>query len=262
MTQSITFNAAAVVNTSWDALKVVLSSKNLAHQYVGDGNEHVVFAVDGGATYFARLTDDDMVDFEAHFKATANKPLEVRAKDGRQTVRDSTANRMTTFKLRAVSFYSSTVGGAVHNMNPVTGLDYGDVTVTLYDASGNAITDPTSEASAVRTVIEWEPHYDYEIIGGYMDVPSSLRDGTSDAWFLSAIGVPDYPPAYFGSIDYISEVNLEAISTQRVVSDGRAVSFLPYNLGGAPHTNKLRFILKHPAGAKQRFQILVEHFTA
>jgi hypothetical protein len=88
-----------------------------------------------------------------------------------------------------------------------------------------------------------------------------LRDGTTNQWFISAVGVPDYPPVFFGQVDFVSEVNLEAVTNQRVISDGRAVSFMPYNYGGNPHTNRMRFTIKHPAGAQQRFQCYLEHFT-
>ena len=181
--------------------------------------------------------------------------------DGRITVRDSTANRTTNFKLRAISFYTAELTAGFHNVSPVTGLDYGDVTMSLFQADGTPITTEEDEALAVKTVLDFEPHYNYEIIGGFLDIPSDLKDGTTDAWFIAAIGVPDYPPAYYGSIDFISEVNIEAVTSGRVMSDGRAVSFMPYQYAGMPHTNKLRFIIRHPAGAKKRFQLYIEHFT-
>ena len=73
--------------------------------------------------------------------------------------------------------------------------------------------------------------------------------------------MPDYPPEFYGSIDFISEVNLEAVTSSRVVSDGRAISYMPHQLGGAPHTNLLRFLLKHPIGARKRFQLYLEHYV-
>ena len=130
----------------------------------------------------------------------------------------------------------------------------------MYDVSGSLITDPTLSGSAVKTIVDWEPHYNYEIIGGYMDLPLNLLNGATDQWFLSVIGVPDLPAIYYGSVPYISEVNLEAVTSGQINSNGRAISYLPYKYGGYP-TNKLRFIIKHPAGAQERFQLYMEHFV-
>jgi hypothetical protein len=181
--------------------------------------------------------------------------------DGRIVVRESTASRTTNFKLRAISFYTSELVEGFHNVNPVTGADYGDVEMSLFKEDGTKITEEEDEVLAVKTILDFEPHYTYEIIGGFLDIPSSLKDGTTDKWFISAVGVPDYPKEMFGSIDFISEVNIEAVTTSRVTSDGRAISFLPYQYGGVPHTNRLRFTIKHPAGIKKRFQLYIEHFV-
>jgi hypothetical protein len=181
--------------------------------------------------------------------------------DGRITVRESTANRTTSFKLRAISFYTSELVEGFHNVSPITDQDYGDVTMRLFKADGSEITTEEDEILAVKTILDFEPHYNYEIIGGFLDIPSDLKDGTTDQWFISAVGVPDYTPEYFGQIDFISEVNIEAVTAARVTSDGRAVSYLPYNHGGMPHTNLLRFTIKHPVGARKRFQLYIEHFV-
>lgn len=273
--QNASFNAAALLDLRWADMKEILQKKSLRHQSSESEDTLTIFAVDGPVLYrtvfikapasdsypfpedYTKANNDaDLADYEANYKATENGVLDARASDGRLTVRDSTANRTTNFKLRVFSFKTAKTG-SVHNVNPVTDADYGDATLSLFDENGQ----PCADADAVKSIIDWEPHYNYEIIGGYMDVPASFKDGASDAWFLSVIGVPDYPPEMFGSVDYISEVNLEAVSTQKIVSDGRAVSYMPYNYGGAPHTNRLRFVVKHPKGAAQRFQVYIEHFA-
>ena len=274
--QTASFNSPVTIECRWTDFKTLVASKGLLHQFVEDDNSVTPFAIDGNVAYKTFLVkapesdvfpftadydkaanDADLADFEASFRASANRTLDPRASDGRLTVRDSTANRMANFKLRAISFITASTTG-LHNVSPITDADYGDVAVKLYDAAG-ALT--TNESLAVKTVVDFEPHYDYEIIGGFIDLPSTLKDGTTNQWFISAVGVPDYPPAYFGQVDFVSEVNLEAVTNQRVISDGRAVSYMPYNYGGNPHTNLLRFTVKHPAGAQLRFQAYLEHFT-
>jgi hypothetical protein len=148
----------------------------------------------------------------------------------------------------------------VHNVNPVADADYGDATLALYKKEAG-IWVAATDVDATKTVLDWEPHYNYEIIAGSMDLPGDLIGGVTDEWYLAVIGVPDYPPQYYGQVSYISEVNLEAVQASRIVSNGHATSYMPYQLGGAPGTNKLRFVFKHPAGGQKRFQILIEHFV-
>lgn len=262
---------------SWSDWKGIQSNKNIVLQLDSDGTKYTIYGYDGpevhvcfiwiddppantqAAGYSAGQNATDKADFETNFKSTANASIEPKTKDGRQTVRDSCANRTTNFNLRAISFYTAR-SGSIHTVNPVTDADWNDTTMKLYDISGSLVTDPALSGSVVKTIIDFMPHYNYEIVGGFMDIPTAIKDGNTDQWFISGIGVPDLPPQMYGSVPYISEVNIEAITTQRVMSDGRAISYLPYNYGGYP-TNKLRFIIKHPAGAQQRFQIYLEHFV-
>lgn len=260
---------------SWTVFKASKTAKNFVIQYEDDGEKYNIWAYDGPEVHITTIwkgilpygvlaggltqenNDTYKTDFETNFKNTANAPIEPKTKDGRLAYRASATNRTTNFKLRVFSFTTGTGSSGIHNINPVTDASYGDVTLTMYDANGAVTTDP---ALAVKEYLDFMPAYDYEIIGGYMDIPTSLKDGTTNQWFLSVIGVPDLPPQNFGSLDYISEVNLEAVTTARVDSDGRAISYLPYNYGGYP-TNKLRFIIKHPAGVQKRLQVYVEHFV-
>lgn len=274
----INFGQYIVRPWSWTQWKAIQTTKNIVLQLDDDGTKYTIYGYDGPEVHICTIwTGDipdgiivsgattvnqntaDKADFETNFKSSANAAIEPKAKDGRLAIRDTTANRTTNFNLRVFSFYTA-MSGSVHNVNPVTDADFGDIVYKLYDVSGTLLTDQTLSGSAVKTVIDWEPHYSYEIIGGYMDIPTSLKDGTTNQWFLSGIGVPDLPAQMFGSVPYISEVNLEAITAQRVVSDGKAISYLPYKYAGYP-TNKLRFTIKHPAGAQNRFQFYVEHFV-
>lgn len=265
----------------WTDWKTVQSIKNYVLQYEEDALAYTIWGYDGPEIHTCKIykgsiaytetdytqqqNDDDKSDFETNYKNNdaANAAIMPKSKDGRHAVRYTAANRTKNFKLRVFSFYSGKLlsNALVHNVNPVTDADYNDITVKIYNAQGGEITSSLLQSTSVKTVIDWEPTYDFEIIGGYLDTPSSLKDGSSDAWFLSVIGVPDYTIDQGGSVDYISETNLEAVTTQQMNSDGRAISFMAYNYGGAPHTNKMRFVLKHPAGASKRFQFYVEHYV-
>lgn len=281
--QTVNFGGHIVITMKWQDFKATVVNKNMQIQYVNttanaQSNDcYQIFAYDGylvytcllilptyssqyqfDTTYTQTQNDNDCADFTTNFMSKANTSVEPKTIDGRIAIKDSVANRTTNFKLRAFSFYTSTGQSSVHNVSPLTNTDHGDVALTMYSSVGVVTLDPTQ---ATIEHLDFMPNYNYEIIGGFIDIPTSIAGGNTNAWFISAIGVPDLPPINYGSIDFVSEVNLEAIASNgRVVSNGRAVSYLPYNYGGYP-TNKIRFIFKHPIGNQQRFQIYIEHFV-
>jgi hypothetical protein len=190
----------------------------------------------------------------ASFVAPVKPPI---TSDGRAIVKTSTANRTNNFKLRTFSFQTSSGSGSIHNVNPVNNLDHGDMTLTMYDVNGSVTLDPTQ---SVKDVVDFMPTYNYEIIGGFADLPQNLLGTTPGQWFIAAIGVPEVPAQYGGQIDFISEVDIALVTAVRVESDGVSVSYMPYNYAGM-NTNKLRFIIKHPIGAVRPFQIYLRHFV-
>ena len=187
--------------------------------------------------------------------ANASTPVPVSS-DGRIAVRQTTSS--TTggkYRLRVFSFKSA-LPSSVHNKKPDV-TDYGVVVMRCYDAGGAEVSG-AGLLLAVKSVIDFEPSYGYEAIGGMLNIPPSIVGGITGNWFVSAIGVPDVPEAMGGSIDFINEVNLELCHTNRIDTDGRATTYMAPD--ATYHTNKIRFILRHPAGVEQPFQIYLETF--
>jgi hypothetical protein len=196
----------------------------------------------------------------AHLGATVSHSALIKI-DGAQTadtrliVRQTIVNNAVAFRPRAITFYTADPS-KLHNSKP-DGSAYGDTTCKCYDANGDEITQAPYTA-AVKTVIDFEPAYYYEMIGGSIDIPSALTGATSDAWYGACIGVPDITAEYGGSIDLMNEINLEADRDGIIRLDGRGVLGLAYDV--QTHTNKIRFIFKHPAGESKRFSLLLEIF--
>ena len=127
-----------------------------------------------------------------------------------------------------------------------------DATLSLYDASGTLITDPTLVANCVKSTLDIEPPYDYYIAGG--NVKSDVQAANI---YLNLIGVPDVPAAYGGSKAFVQNVNLKYINPAiGVEADGRAAKWLQYS--ATYHTNKLRFQFTHPAGYQLGIAIFLE----
>jgi hypothetical protein len=174
--------------------------------------------------------------------------------EGRQTVR-STVARNGYYHLKCFTFRSSDPSFLI-NQNSKS-EDSGDVTVKCYDALGVEVTT-APYSSAVKTFVDFEPTYNYEIIGGTLYAPSSLFEGTTNEWFAACVGLPDIPSQYGGDVDFVNKINLEAFDGL-VRINARATSYLPHDAN--THTGKVRTIIFHPAGAITRFQMALEIYA-
>jgi hypothetical protein len=131
-------------------------------------------------------------------------------------------------------------------------------TIKFYDDQGTELTTQVDiDANCVKTVLDWEPPWDYEIIGGQFR-QQALPPGNI---YLGVIAVPDVPAAGGGSIEFVNGVNLKSVGLEDSVrSDGRTSKKLAYD--ATYHTNKLRFILRHDAGVQHTMDIMMEIFRA
>jgi len=182
-------------------------------------------------------------------------PHNAETEDGRSVVRQTIVNKAVTFRPRAITCYTADPS-KLHNCDPA-GVDYEDVTVKCYKANGDEITQ-APYTDAVKTVLDFEPAYYYEMIGGGIDIPTTITGGTTDLWYGACVGVPDIPAEYGGSIDLMNELNMEADRDGILLLDGRGVLGLEYS--ATLHTNKIRFIFKHPAGESKRLLLMLEIF--
>jgi hypothetical protein len=154
------------------------------------------------------------------------------------------------YQLVAVEIETSKQNGAYckdHDGNAVTWFTH-----KMYDANG---AETQTELDAVKTVVDFEPPFDYEILGGTLR-QKSVPD--SDMYY-SVIGVPDVPANYGGSKVFVQAVDLTFIGTgTELKADGRAPKRLIYS--PIYHTNKLRFQILHEAGKQHKFLQCLEFF--
>ena len=100
------------------------------------------------------------------------------AADGRLVVRTTTASKTRNFNLRVFSFKPGDDTSLVNQDSNFNTLS--DITIKTYDGAG-AITHDS--ALAVKTVLDVEPTYNFEVIGGWIDVPVSIAGGTTGLWW-------------------------------------------------------------------------------
>lgn len=259
----------------WTEWKAIYNIKGLPLQWETDDDIYTIWTYDGPEVLITQIwknsvpesatssysqvqNDLDKLDFETNFQALGNKSLSQIDTDGAQIVRVKAAKRGWTYGAVPMELTTATIGSLYSKLQD--GTNRSGISLKFYEADRTTeITDQAvldvNTTRTVRTVLDFEPPFDYEIIGG------ALRIGT-DIGFdcrLWIIAVPDIPAAYGGSKEMAGGINLKFLSPQQLLEvDGRVSKNLLYN--SQLHTNKLRFIFEHAASSKIDIHINIELF--
>jgi len=134
------------------------------------------------------------------------------------------------------------------------GSNWGFCVLKHYDASDVELTTQASiDTDCVKSVMDWTPTFDYEIIGGTFRLKIVP---TSDfrLWVLALPGVADKL--------FVSGVNFKFLDAKEEFrADGRSSKFLKYN-DPVAGTNTIRLIFRHDTGVKQEYMVVFEIYKA
>jgi len=78
-----------------------------------------------------------------------------------------------------------------------------------------------------------------------------------DAWEIHVVAAPDVPASYGGNIHLIANPRLKWLKGMYMVVDS-SVNPAEMLYNATYHTNKIRFVVKHPVGAKTEFQLRLQ----
>ena len=172
-------------------------------------------------------------------------PAPPKDSDGAPLVRGKVTKSGWHIQLHSMEISTATTNGFFNKDD--NDNDLGFCTYTMKDSGGNTTTDPTQ---CVKTILDWECGYDYEIMGAF------IRQKTAPTvdvrmWVIAA---PDIP-ANFGGSKYFANggLNLKHIDSSAVDSDGKAPKFIAYD--PINHSGKFRMILTHPADTQHTFML-------
>jgi hypothetical protein len=262
----------------WTQFKAIAASKAFLHQHADDGEIYTIWGYDGPEVHICNIwknavpyavidsgysqaqNDSDKSDFETNYLALSNKALGPRDTDGASIVRIKAAKAGWTYVAVSAEIVTSTIGGSLYSKY-VDGTNRGEFTVKCYNADDVEVTTPgllnANLATIVKTVVDFEPPYDYEVIGGYLRTLTSI-DQDMRLWIIA---VPDIPANYGGSKEMCCGINLRYLSPGNVYEvDGRVSKFLKYD--ATYHTNKVRLIFKHVAGMTENLSIVLEIYKS
>lgn len=178
--------------------------------------------------------------------------------DGALIVRTKAAKKGWSFWAVPIEFTTSTLLGTLFSKDS-NNIDTPGINCKIYDASNNEITTAgaldANLQQCVKTVVNFEPNFDYEIIGGTLRINSNPSQDVR-MWVVVA---PDIPAAYGGSKEFASGINLKFLSADSPLHiDGRVSKFITYN--AADHRGKISFIFKHPAGLQVNLMFVIETY--
>jgi hypothetical protein len=187
-------------------------------------------------------------------QGTLVKLDESRDSDGVPLQRLKIAANGAKFKTHHIYFKTSDLDSLKERKEDGTSYDYS--TLKLFDINGIEITDSANEGDAVKTVVEFEPPFTYEIIGGGIyqaSVPAS-------SLIVHAIFAPTIPEAYGGQIHFINEGHLEMMGTGKVVDiDGYVPKKINYD--SVNHSGRFNFVFHHAAGLQHELLMFIKIFV-
>lgn len=278
-----TFNIAA------DTLNGALANDAL-HQDINDdvGVTIAVLSVaDDGTTctveFAADLPTGERAAFEALVAAHDGVPLELPDLVSIDGPKDSDGSLIQNVKHtktgwhyepRSLDFvtskYLSLYNRKHDGFTIAGGTDYGDGYLKFYDAAGAELsfqqTGHESEdvntfqarldVGCVVTVMDWQPTYDMDIIGGIL----MIRDAPAVDTYMWTIVAPDIPEGMGGQVPHVAGGwNLSFFNSKdKIIVNGRGSKTVVYD--PVFNSNKFRTAVKHAAGAKIGLQMIYEHF--
>jgi len=248
-----------MIRISYSEFITLTQNKKANIQYFERDYGYDLCAVDGTLHYICVVKDSaDISDFEANYKASANKTIIEADPDGRQIVRSATTSKGWRYLAHVLEVQTSTVGGCFSQ--DWQGSSRADFTLKFYDDQDQELTTQQDlDSSCVKTVLTLSPDYDYDIIGGNIHQYSTPTENVR-LWVVA--GAPELGAA--GVKEFVGGLNMKYMGiNEQIQTDGRSSARMKKVTEGVPYnTNQMQYIIKHPAGIKHDLMLVVEYFRA
>ena len=182
--------------------------------------------------------------------------------DGSPLSRVKLAPAGWTFQDHSFEFTTAKLN-SVYNKK-ADGTDWNFCVLKFYELVNNVETLITGDnasdqsyitANCIKTIIDWEPTHDYDIIQGRINLAQDVNADIR-VW---GIAVPDVPALYGGSKELITG-GMNMKYHKAYTFDGRVVKHMVYS--PVYHSNKIRIIIRHDVGYQAIIEGCVDFYKA
>ena len=190
----------------------------------------------------------------AHVATPLPAPTQLFDNDGAILTRPKMAATGRHYQLHGMMF--TTAGEGSFKQPDADGVDLAHGALVFYDHDNVQVSGAQNMHKVCKTVIDWEPPFDYEIMGGMFHQYGS----PSGELILNVVALPDIPAAAGGNIAFVLATDLRFIGPDTGLHIlGHTTSELVYS--ATYHTNKLRMTLHHGSGVQHDMYIGFEIFV-
>lgn len=242
----------------WTEFKDFVDARNADILKVEKGDDYYLYAQENNLQIECIINKSpsdttDLDDFETNYLDLCNPYRQKFDVSGKPYARFAIAKEGNVMQTISFTFSTSTSGSlsCYKNDNSTSLGSY--FTYTMYKADG---TTTSTNILCVRTVIDFMPTFDYELIGGALWSKSAPLT-TIKAWMTIAPGISsslggNHEIATGGfDISYIG-------GDKNLSLDGKAPKELKYNSGAG--SNKIRGDFYHAAGTAHEIMIQLRYF--
>lgn len=134
------------------------------------------------------------------------------------------------------------------------GTSRGIASLKFYDNNDVELianTQAELDANCVKTIMEVNFPFDFELQGGRFYCPGA----TNDVYFWATVA-PHIPQNQGGSVEFVSQANLK--ETKEFIIDGRAPKLIKND--DVNLSDKWEFVMKHNAGIKEKITLCYEAY--
>lgn len=258
--------------------KIIKNVDTISHTYAGQvieaNSSHTISAIE----QIKWANDDALISDISSGKAVVNdgtsdisgisnqinflKDIDMtpRDSDGSPLQRTKITSTGWHYQLHGVEFTTSKLDSIESKKND--GSSWNFTTMKFYklvdgsevEITGDDLNQTYLNTNCIKTIIDWEPNFNIDIIGGMLEQISSPTEDVR----LWVVGVPDVSAANGGSKEFVSNVNLKFVDS--IMIDGKTPKYLAYN--ATYHTSKFRLIFRHTAGYQHKMNMLFQIFKA
>lgn len=236
----------------WLQFKNFVDSRNTDILMVEDINHYHVYTSENALHLECDIDkspsdETDLTEFETNYLPSVNPKRTFFDQSGKPFARFAIATEGMILQCLTFNFKTADKD-SLYCKQPDNITNKGYHTLKMYDVNGN---ETQTNSSAVLTTIDYEPPYDYEMVGGHV----FQKQAPTSNIYAYLVALPDIPVESGGSHSMCGGGFNLAMIDKTYKIDGRApkmLYFSPY------HTNKLRFYFYHEAGYQHEIQFALE----